>query len=493
MAYAPLKIPPGMQRNGTAYQNAGRWYDGHLVRWSDGTLRPVGGWVKASPTQLQGTPRAIFTWRENDLERRAAIGTHSKLYVYSGGSLNDITPVGLTVGRIDSIAGFGYGYGVMGGGIYGAGKTPSGMLDATTWSLDNWGEHLVACSSADGKLYEWHNDVGAPAVPIANAPVNCDGLVTTAERHLVALGAGGDHRKVAWCSSEDNTLWTPSATNSAGSLQLDTTGRLIAGKRVRGQVLLWTEEELHALQYVGSPFYYGLQKVASFCGAISAKAVVEVEVGAAWMGVQQFFLFDGTLRPIACDVRDYIFSDFNWDQRAKVSGGHNSKFGEVWWFYPSGHSNEVDRYVLWNYRENHWATGNLARSCWADAGVFQHPLAVSPDGYVYEHECGWTADGSPLTTQRFARCGPMEIGAGDQVMAARQVLPDEKTAGQVRLRFYGRYTPEGAETEHGPYVLKPYTDVRFTARQVGMRVEGVADDDWRVGTLRLEAVPGGGR
>ena len=493
MPYAPLNIPPGMFRNGTAYQNAGRWYDGNLVRWTDGILRPIGGWMKATETRLSGIARGIHCWRENDLERRAAIGTHTHLYIYSSGSVWDISPVDLVAGRENSISGFGYGYGVYGGGDYGEGRPPSGALDATTWSLDNWGEHLVACSSTDGRLLEWRNDVSEPAAPISGAPTNCEALIVTPERHLVAIGAGGDRRKIQWCTSENNTDWTPTSTNSAGDLTIDTKGRLIAGKRVRGQILLWTEEELHAMEYTGPPYWYGVTKVASYCGLIGPRAVEALDIGAAWMGAQQFYLFDGILRPVKCDVADYVFSDFNFEQRAKVNAGHNSRFSEIWWFYPSAASDEVDRYVLWNYRDNTWATGNLARTCWADSGVFKYPLAVDADGYIYEHECGWTANGTAITSDRFARCGPMEIGVGDNVMQVRQIIPDERTSGQARLRFYGRYTPEGTETEYGPYTLSPYTDARFTARQVGMKVEGAADADWRVGKIRLDVVAGGQR
>jgi hypothetical protein len=165
----------------------------------------------------------------------------------------------------------------------------------------------------------------------------------------------------------------------------------------------------------------------------------------------------------------------------------------VWWFYPSASSDEVDRYVIWNYRENHWSIGALTRTCWTDAGVFQYPLAVGTDGYLYEHESGWTDNGSPLTSTRYAESGPVELSTGDRFMAVRQILPDEKSQGQVKLTFYTKPTPESSSTTYGPYTMQPYTNARFTGRQVAMRVVGNADADWRVGTIRLDAVPGSGR
>jgi hypothetical protein len=226
---------------------------------------------------------------------------------------------------------------------------------------------------------------------------------------------------------------------------------------------------------------------------IGPQAVAVIEGGAVWMSDKSFFLFNGQLQPLPCSVGDYVFTDINLDQVAKIYSGHNSAFGEVWWFYPSADSNECDRYIIWNYRENHWAIGALARTCWTDSGVFTNPLAVGTDGYLYEHENGWTDNGTPITSTRYAESGPVELSTGDRFMAVRQILPDEKSQGQVKLTFYTKPTPESSSTTYGPYTMQPYTNARFTGRQVAMRVVGNADADWRVGTIRLDAVPGSGR
>jgi hypothetical protein len=342
-------------------------------------------------------------------------------------------------------------------------------------------------------LYEWQNNVGSIAAAITNAPTDNTALIVTPERYLFALGAGGNPRLVQWSDQEDNTTWTPSGSNTAGSLELQTNGRILAAKRVRGQVLILTETDAHVMNYLGPPLVYGQEKVGSFCGLIGPQAVAVIEGGAVWMSDKSFFLFNGQLQPLPCSVGDYVFTDINLDQVAKIYSGHNSAFGEVWWFYPSADSNECNRYLIWNYRENHWAIGSLARTCWTDAGVFTNPLSVGTDGFLYEHENGWTNNGAPITSTRYAESGPVEIGAGDRFMSVRQVLPDEKSQGQVKLTFYTQSTPESSSTTYGPYSMQPYTNVRFTGRQVAMRVVGNADADWRVGTIRLDAVAGSGR
>ena len=490
---APLKIPPGVYRNGTNYQAAGRYWDANLVRWYEGTMRPVGGWVKASGDTFTGSARGMFSWRDNDYDRWLAVGTHSRLYVWNGGNFYNITPSGYITGRSSSFTGYGYGAANYGAASYGTKRSVGAELDATTWSLDNWGEYLVACANSDGKLYEWQNNVGSIAAVITNAPTDNTALIVTPERYLFALGAGGNPRLVQWSDQEDNTVWTPSGTNTAGSLELQTNGRILAAKRVRGQVLILTETDAHVMNYLGPPLVYGQEKVGSFCGLIGPQAVAVIEGGAVWMSDKSFFLFNGQLQPLPCSVGDYVFTDINLDQVAKIYSGHNSAFGEVWWFYPSADSNECDRYIIWNYRENHWAIGALARTCWTDSGVFTNPLAVGTDGYLYEHENGWTDNGTPITSTRYAESGPVELSTGDRFMAVRQILPDEKSQGQVKLTFYTKPTPESSSTTYGPYTMQPYTNARFTGRQVAMRVVGNADADWRVGTIRLDAVPGSGR
>jgi hypothetical protein len=207
------------------------------------------------------------------------------------------------------------------------------------------------------------------------------------------------------------------------------------------------------------------------------------------MSKSGFWIYDGYVKPLPSDVSDYVFDNINIAQLSKVYAVHVSKFGEIWWYYPSSESNENDSYVTFNYRENHWNIGTLSRTAGVDSGVFTYPLMVSSDGYIYEHEVGFAYDGAAV----FAESGPVQIGNGDQVMSVLGVIPDEQTLGEAVVSFTARMYPTGAESSYGPYSASNPTSVRFSGRQVNMKVTGNTLADWRVGVMRLDAVASGKR
>ena len=493
MALVPLRIPAGVYRNGTEYQSMGRWYDSNLVRWFEGTLRPWGGWRKRSSSQMSGVARGLMAWRDNSNFRWIAAGTPSKLYAMNeAGTLKDITPTTFTTGSTDASLKTGYGYAAYGSYDYGVSRPDLGdIIPATTWTMDAWGEYLVACSNKDGQLLEWQLGFTTPtkAVAITNAPTSCTAVMTTAERFVFALGASGNPRKVAWCDQENNTVWTPATTNQAGDFEINSVGSLKCGKRVRGINLLFTDVDVHVATYIGLPYVYSFEKAGSGCGVISAQAVAAIDTAAIWISKSGFWIYDGYVKPLVSDVGDYIFQNINYNQSSKVYAVHNSKYGEIIWFYPSSASNENDSYVTYNYRENHWAIGSLARVSGTDRGVFVNPIMVSVDGYIYEHEVGYAYDGSVP----FAESGPYEIGNGENIMSVRRVIPDEQSLGEVVVSFKTRMYPMATETTYGPYSATQPTDVRFAARQVKVRYTGAVTDDWRIGTNRFDVIPMGKR
>jgi hypothetical protein len=493
MALIPIQLPPGVYRNGTELQSAGRWFDANLVRWFEGTIRPVGGWRKRGSSAVTGKARGILAWEDNDGDPWIAVGTHTKLFVYRvDGTLADITPTGFVTGDADASTKTGYGYAGYGLQPYGTERINLATITpATTWSLDSYGEYLVACSSKDGELYEWQLGFTTPTVaaPIANSPINCNALLVTAERFLFALGAGGNPRKVQWCDQEDNTVWTPTTLNQAGDFELVTVGSLMAGKRVRGINLLWTDDDCHSAQYIGQPFIYSFEKIGHGCGLIGKQAVTIVsDTSAFWMSNGGFWMYDGVVKPLQSDVSDYVFRNMNPAQSSKVFAMHNPKYGEVWWLYPRSASNEVDSYVLYNYREGHWNIGQLSRTCGTGAGSFDKPLMVGTDGFLYEHEVGLLNTGDI-----YAESGPFQIAAGDNIMSVREVIPDELNQGNVDLTFSTRYYPNGEEQDFGPYSTANPTSARFSGRQIKMKIRQTDNTDWRVGTMRLDAVAGGRR
>lgn len=483
------------------------WIDGDAMAWVDGDdvywTRDTEG-VELDDEgrfNVAGVARAILTWRDNSNQAWAAIGTHTSLYVMSvAGFLYSITPSseflteggfdletegGLALltestpwaeGRADAVYGGGYGAGVYGSDLYGAPReSQTVLLEATQWTLDTWGQYLVGCMGGDGLIYQWTLDTTSDAVVLANAPT-AEAIVVTAENFLMALGADGNPRKVRWSDQASNTVWTALPTNQAGDKELATNGRLRFGVTIRGGTLLFTDVDVHLATYIGGQLVYGFGDgpIASGCGAISKQCAAVGGTTAYWMGKDGFWAYNGYVQPLPCDLQDAIFTDkttepyrLNRAQSSKVHAEHRSEFGEIWWKYPSGDSIECDRIVVFNYREGHWSNHVLARTCGTDREAFGYPLMVDPDGYVYEHEIGIDHEGLPI----FAESGPIELGSGDRVMQARELVPDEETEGECQTYFKVRDYPASAEETFGPYDAAQPTPVRFGGRSVKVRYQ----------------------
>ncbi len=503
--FISLKPVPGAWRNGTRYEAKNRWYDVNLVRWLNGRLRPIGGWQRFTSSPLGKPVRGAIAWRDNGRNRNLALGTADKLYRFDGDAPIDITPSGLVEGRVNSLYGLGWGAGLYGMEAYGTERSASGLvLEATTWSVDTFGEVLLACSSADGRIFEWAPPApgGVPpatASVVTNAPTQNAAVFVTEERHVVALGAGGNPRRVAWSSRENRTDWAATATNTAGDLDVQTPSRLLCGLRVTGGNLIFTETDVHLMSYVGSPFAYGIKKIGDANGIAGPNAVISIGDRVFWMGENAFWSYDGVIRQVDCDVADYVFRDMNVLQGAKVAAGHNSEFGEVWWHYPAKTSLENDRYVIWNYRENWWSFGQMARTFWIDKDVWSHPIAGDPAGHLYEHENGWTDNGATRVGQIYAETGAMEAGKGERFVDIEQLIPDGcvnvPTCTQAYFKL--RRTPmDTTVLTKGPYTFaRPdgYTHARFSARQVEMRIEATQDHPFQFGEMRALVKPGSGR
>jgi len=484
----PLEFPPGIKRAGTVYQSKGRYYDCSLMRFFAGTIQPVGGWRTRSSSAVSGVARCMIVYSENDGDAIIGIGTNTNLYAMDrGGTLTDITPAGYTTGPADATTAGGYGTSTYGSGSYGTPRPDTtNITPAAVWALDSWGQYLVGVLANDGDIVEWQGNTASDAATIANSPT-ASAIVVTDDRFLFALGAGGNPRNVAWSDQGVNTTWVASATNQAGSQNLQTSGKLMCGRRVRGGTLLFTDVDVHLATYTGPPFVHSIERVGSDCGVVSRQAPIVVNGEAYWMGVNGFFHFNGYVSALPSEVDDYVFSDINRVQISKVQAFNNSAYKEIWWLYPSSDSTEIDRYVIYNYGEGHWNIGALSRLCAFDRGVLQYPLMIDASGYVYEHEVGLAYSSASI----YIESGPLEFGVGDNVACARYLYPDEATQGDVTATFYTKFYPNGSETTFGPYTASTPTDVRFTGRQVRVRYDVVSPEGCRIGVNRVEAVPGG--
>jgi hypothetical protein len=346
--------------------------------------------------------------------------------------------------------------------------------------------------------------------------------VSTPDRHLVCFGtestigtpSSQDPMFVRFSNQEDIESFVATATNTAGGQRLTDGNEIITALRSRGQILIWTDTSLHGMQYLGPPYTFGFQQLGANCGCIGPHASADVNGVAYWMSKDAFYVFDGTVKKLPCTVQDYVFKDINVTQAQKVHVGINTQFNEVTWWYCSFTSDYLDRFVTYNYLENVWSTGTMARTAWTDIGTYENPLATAynPDGteatlstiygltpgraVLYYQESGVNADGSPITA--FIKSGYFDIGDGDQMLLMSRFIPDFKDqVGNLTIHLLLRPFPQASASPSSldPYVIAPNTqkvDTRARGRQISLRIESSdVDSNWRFGTMRVDIKPDG--
>lgn len=499
-----LRLPPGFASNDTVYSSKGRWVDGHMVRWHQGVLSPIGGWRKLTRDPIEGRVSALLPMIDNGGLKRVAAATYKDLYLLEGGSLQSITPDGYVPGRDVSSLGQGFGVGYYGQGTYGTPQEGAGVqLQATSWTLDTWGQTLVAMADHEGVAYAWRPaepekpEPDDRAAPIDGAPKGRS-LLVTQEFHMMIVGTG-DGRSLAWSDRMDYNTWTPTLENLAGTLTLQSEGDLMRGVQVGSSMLVLSDTDAFRVDYVGAQLVYGAQKVGKGCGLLAPGAVCAAQDFAVWMGRDGFYLYNGGVAPLACSVRDWVFRNINRRQLALVQSGLNSEYNEVWWLFPSG-AGQVsnNRYVVWNYADNVWYSGYLARDAWHDKSSWDSPVAAA-GGVLYEQELRLN---DPLVTvdsrqAPWLKSAPFDLQLGDRFLAVLSMVPDRDSNALNALQhtFIGASSPSTPTTTYGPYLpdADGFTNMRFTARQVSWLVETRTDVDWRLGTVRLDVRTGAGR
>lgn len=442
-----------------------------------------------------------------------AVGTATAAYQINTGS--DV-----------SYSDFGWGTGTWGLSTWGTPRPPSASvaLFSSVWQFDTYGENILL-QLVDGGIYEWlpSTGVGVRAVAIAGAPTKSKyALVSTPDRHLVCFGTENtigtptsqDPMFVRFSDQDDISVFTSTATNTAGGQRLTDGNYIVSAIRSRGQILIWTDTSLHGMQYLGPPYTFGFQQLGANCGLIGPHAAADVNGIAYWMAKDAFFLFDGTVKKLPCTVQDFVFKDINLTQSQKVHVGINTQFNEVTWWYCTEEVDYLDRFVTYNYLEQVWSVGTMPRTAWVDLGAYAYPIASTYEenstaatistingltagrSRIFNQEIGTNGDGSAITA--FVKSGYFDIGDGDQMLFMKRFIPDFKNQeGNLTVHLLLRPYPQASAVPSSldPYTITPSTqkvDTRARGRQISLRIESSAvSTNWRFGTMRVDIQPDG--
>jgi hypothetical protein len=394
------------------------------------------------------------------------------------------------------------------------------------WSSNNFGQDLVI-NPRDGAIYYWlaSSGLGTRATLLSslpgasNVPSVARLIITSNEQERVlAFGCtdiitgNQDRLLIRWSTTGDPAMWTPLETNTAGGIRVPTGAEIITAIETKSEILVWTDDAVSALRYLGPPYEYGIERIG-LTSLAAPNAIATANDVTFWMGANGFFSYDGRVNPLPCTVKDYVFNDLNFNQAEKICAGSDMSYNEVWWFYPSLNSEENDRFVAYNYAENVWFFGTIVRTYWIDRGIEDFPRSAGIDGYIYFHEYGQD-DGStnpPLPIEAWIESGPMEIAQGDSFGFAWRMIPDitfrNSSSATPRVLMtmqaqdfpgadFSQNAPEGvARTATVPIEqFTQQTYFRLRGRALSVRVgSSELGVSWRIGIPRVDVRQDGRR
>ena len=341
----------------------------------------------------------------------------------------------INVGLDNMVGGTGWSAGTYGRGTWNSSASVTVEAQLRLWSHDNFGEDLLI-NPRDGGVYLWDktNGTGTRAVEVSTVTGASDAptvakqiLVSDSDRHVIAFGTNTigtsvqDNLLIRFSDQESAVNWTPTTTNTAGSLKIGSGSRFVTALQTKREILVWTDTSLHSMTFIGPPFTFGIQQLASNITIIGPNAAVAVEDTVFWMGRDNFYVYNGATSQLPCNVKEKVFFDFNTDEEDKVCVGVNSNFNEIWWFYPSASATENDSYVIYNYGEKLWYYGTLSRTAWLDRGIKEFPIATGGN-YLFNHEKGYDDDGSAMASE--IESSQMDIAEGEQFIFINRIIPD---------------------------------------------------------------------
>jgi len=487
----------------------------------------LGGVITA--TVLNQEYQVVSVPTANTFTITASVAANSSDTGNGGGSV--VGTYQINVGLDTQVGGTGWGAGAWGDDGWGSASTVATSSELRTWSHDNFGEDLII-NPIDGAIYYWDrtNNLTTRAVLLNTLSGTKTSIPTIAkqimvsdiDRHVIAFGCDGlnssntaddgdgtqDPLLIRFSDQEDPLVWYPEATNTAGDLRIGSGSKFVQAVETKREILVYTDTSLHSLRFIGPPFTFGIQQLASNITIVSSKSAVAVEDAVFWMGNDNFYLYSGQTQPIPCTVRDKVFLDFDYEQEEKVVAGVNSQWGEVFWFYPSlsnslgnGGTGENDKYVVYNYIEKVWYFGSLSRTAWMDRGLRTYPIATSA-GFLYNHEFGEDDDGSAMTS--FIESSQIDIADGEQFSLIRRVIPDftfdgsSSNAPVVSLTLKARNAPGGNylqtqskdTTRTATTPVEQFTNVlnmRLRGRSFALRVDSTdLGVRWKIGSPRVD-------
>ena len=467
----------------------------------------------------------------------AATGT-----VSTGGSI-DVKPYE-NIGPAEQSYGYGWGTDTWGAGGWGdASSAQDVVLEPGLWSLDNFGEVLIA-TIANGKTFTWN--AGAASATANRASTSTSGFETTnnptasrltlvspTTRHLVHFGtettigspSTQDDMFIRFSDQENINDYTATAINSAGDFRLQDGTKIIGAIKAKETILIWTDNALYTMRFIGAPFTFGFEQVGTNCGLIGKNAVVEIDGAAYWISNNGFFMFDGTVKSLPCSVEDFVYDNFDTTKGQQVYAGLNNLYTEIVWYYPSSGSDFNDKYVVYNFAEQVWYTGTEARTSWIDGTVYPKPFAtkydstetgtfptiIGQDGLgqtvLFEHEVGTdqvNPDGSTTTVTSFIKSYDFDLDidgtAGEFFLAMRRFVPDFKVLeNNAKVTLAIKRYPQDSDTDTtlSPFIINATTqkkDTRARGRFCNIKIENDdVSETWRFGTLRLDLQPDGRR
>ena len=423
----------------------------------------------------------------------------------------------INIGINTVVPGNGWGAGTWGADGWGLASSETvGGGTLRLWSQDNFGEDLIF-NQRDGFVFYWDKTNGLTTRAINlieksdSAPTKARKIIVSErDRHVIAFGANPigetdqDRLLIRFSTQENPFEWRPTATNTAGDLRIGSGSEIVTAVKTRREMIVLTDTSVHSMQFIGPPFTFGINQLASNITVRGFNTAVAVGDAVFWMGYDRFYVYDGRVQVIPCSVRDHVFQNFNETQSDKVYAGVNSAFGEVFWFYPSQSSANNDKYVVYNYDQKIWYVGNLARSSWIDRGVYQYPMATDSN-LVYNHEKGNDNDGTAFTS--FIESSPIDVQDGEQFVFLRRMIPDvsfdnsdsdiSNDNKQAVFSLKAQRSPGGGFIKTSTNTVSSTTELnhlRLRGRSFGLRVESTTEKvNWRLGTVRVDLRADGDR